>query len=471
MKWVWWMLAGIFPVSALSGTLPSSIAQTLHRHGIPVNDVSIEIRDIESNRSVLSLNSDVSRNPASVIKLITTLSALELLGPQHQWTTEYYADGRIEGDTLAGNLVLKGGGDPFLTVDKLWTHVMSLRGLGIRDITGNLIIDNTLYDITEHDSSAFDDAPNRLYNVGPDAALVNFSATRLVIHPLPRRISVRSEPPLEGLKVINRLKAKSGNCSGKTRGWGYRINKKTQPLQIQFEGSYIANCGVFSVSRSLLPNNEYAYRLFKELWTLSGGELKGSFRVGRLPENADLLSSHPSVPLSDAIKSINKFSNNVMARMLFLNMDIDAENERATLSGARHRVMNWLLENHIEIPGFYIDNGSGLSRATRITAKGIADVLALAWRSLYRPEFLSSLPLAATDGTMRRRLHNSPLAGRARIKTGSVRGVRSLAGYVIAGNGKSYSVTVLIHSDRATFQNGNRIQNAVLEWLFRANTP
>ncbi len=466
-----WLLIVLLPISALADALPSSISQTLKRYGIPVSDISIEVRDIEGKQSILSVNSDVYRNPASVIKLLTTLAALELLGPQHQWKTRYYVDGKIRDDELVGNLVLKGGGDPFLTVDRLWSHVMTLRGLGIRNITGNLIIDNTLYDIPKHDRSAFDDAPSRLYNVGPDAALVNFSANRLVIQPLAGRISVRNEPPLEGMKLINHLKPKSGKCRDKTKGWGYRVDQNADNIEVRLEGAYSMNCGTYSISRSLLPNNEYTYRLFKQLWIQSGGTLNGYYRVSPLPKNSQLLSSHPSVPLSDLITSINKYSNNVMTRMLFLNLDAENEDDPATLSGARSKLASWLLSNNIEIPNLYVDNGSGLSRTTQITSKGIAELLELAWQSLYRPEFLSSLPLVAIDGTMRSRLRNSPLVARARIKTGSVKGVRSMAGYVIANNGKPYSVTVLIQSSNITFQKGNQIQNAVLEWLYSVNNP
>ncbi|MYB34587.1 MAG: D-alanyl-D-alanine carboxypeptidase/D-alanyl-D-alanine-endopeptidase [Gammaproteobacteria bacterium] len=460
-----WLLVALLPVSALADALPSSISQTLKRYGIPVSDVSIEIRDIDSNQSILSVNSNVYRNPASVIKLVTTLAALELLGPQYQWKTRYYVDGKIRDDMLVGNLILRGGGDPFLTVDRLWSHVMTLRGLGIRSITGNLIIDNTLYDIPKHDRSAFDGAPSRLYNVGPDAALVNFSASRLVIQPLAGHISIRNEPPLEGMKLINQLKPKSGKCHSKTRGWSYRVDKDSDNIEVRFEGSYSTNCGIYSISRSLLPNNEYTYRLFKRLWIQSGGTLDGSYRVASLPENSQLLSSHSSVPLSDLITSINKYSNNTMTRMLFLNLDAENEDDQATLSGSRNRLVNWLLSNNIEIPDLYVDNGSGLSRTTRITSNGMAELLDLAWQSLYRPEFLSSLPIVALDGTMKKRLVNSPLAGRARIKTGSVKGVRSMAGYIVASDGKTYSVTVLIQSSNVSFHNGNRVQDAVLKWI------
>lgn len=459
------LAVGFFPAAALSNVLPTQIAETLDRYSIPISDVSIEIRDIEKNEPILSINGDVSRNPASVIKLVTTLAALELIGPHHQWTTKYYAYGRIEDDMLIGDLVLKGGGDPFLTADKLWNHVTSLRGLGIRSISGNLLIDNTLYDIPAHDRSAFDNAPNRLYNVGPDAALVNFSATRLVVQPLSGKITVRAEPPLENISLNNRLVAKSGRCRSKAQGWNYRIDNTATAIQVGFSGAYPTNCGAYSISRSVMSNNEYTYRLFNLLWTQSGGRLGGSYRIGRLPEESLLLSSHSSTLLSDAIKSINKFSNNVMARMLFLNLDIENQNKQATLPGARKKIANWLSENNIDIPDLYIDNGSGLSRITRITANGVAELLQLGWNSLYRPEFLSSLPILAKDGTVRKRLFNSPIAGRARIKTGSVKGVRSMAGYLIGDNGKPYSVTVLIQSDRVTFHKGNRIQDAILKWV------
>lgn len=452
--------------SAQGNQLPGSISSLLNKYGIPVSAVSVDVRDAQTNQSVLSINSTTPRNPASVIKLLTTLSALEILGPDYTWETRYFIDGKLQDQTLNGNLILQGSGDPFLTVERLWHQVLSIRQRGIKTITGDLIIDNTLFDLPPHNPGAFDKQATRLYNVGADAALVNFSATRFVMHPLNGGVSVSADPPMAGLKVINKLKAAPGKCKSKNAGWSYAVDRGEQ-ITVTFSGSYRSRCGQHSIARALIDNPQYTYRLFKYLWHSSGGELQGSYRLGRIPVDLDSLLTYPSEPLADVITSINKHSNNVMTRNLFLTLNAQTENVPATMDGARKMIRNWLVVNGISMAGFYIDNGSGLSRKTRITNQSLAELLHRGWNSNYRPEFLSSLSLSSLDGTMRKRLRDSGLQGRARIKTGLIQGVRSMAGYVNARVNRQYIVSMMIESNKVNYWNGNEIQDALLKWVYR----
>jgi D-alanyl-D-alanine carboxypeptidase/D-alanyl-D-alanine-endopeptidase (penicillin-binding protein 4) len=451
---------------AFSDKLPAQVSKLVSKYGIPPDAISIDVRDLSSDNSILRVNSDKPRNPASVIKLLTTLSALELLGPDYVWNTRYYIHGKLAGDVIQGDLVIRGDGDPFLTVDRLWHHILSIRERGIRAISGSLVIDNSLFDIPPHNRSAFDEQPARLYNVGPDAALANFSATRFVFHPINDHISVFADPPLADMVVINKIKPADGKCKSKNSGWNYDIKRTGEKLYATFSGTFRIRCGQHSISRALFSNNEYTFRLFKYLWRQSGGIFDGGYRIARVPENAKILITYPSVPLADIITSINKYSNNVMTRNLFLTLDSQVENHPATLDGARIMLSKWLTANNLSMPELYVDNGSGLSRKTRISSRSLSDLLRHGWNSNYHPEFLSSLSLSALDGTMRKRLHDSGLQGRARIKTGLINGVRSMAGYVNARNNRQYSVAMMIESSRVNYWNGNEIQDAVLKWIY-----
>ena len=459
--------------------LPDSVAILLKKYGIPLSAVSLDIQEAESQSTLVSLNSNVPRNPASVIKLVTTLSALEILGPDYQWHTRYWADGTISNGVLTGDLVLQGGGDPFLTVDKFLHQVLSIRQRGIHTITGSLVIDNSLFDVADHDRAQFDGQPSRLYNVEPDAALVNFSATRFIIQPMAtrgansgaNRIAIFADPPIANLVVENNIKPQSGKCpnrnSGRNHGWSYELHKKGDKVIARFDGKYRSRCGQHSITRSLFSNREYTYRLFKYLWSNSGGTFDGGYRMAVTPDHAIAIISYPSEPLADVITSINKYSNNVMARQLMLSLDAQGQDRPATIAGGRAAIKNWLSENAGIMPGLIIDNGAGLSRKTRITTANLTDLLQHGWRSNYRAEFLSSFPLAALDGTMKKRLHDSALPpGRARIKTGLINSVRSMAGFVNASNNKHYSVAMMIESKNVGFGNGNVIQDAVLEWIY-----
>ncbi|WP_424947344.1 D-alanyl-D-alanine carboxypeptidase/D-alanyl-D-alanine-endopeptidase [Candidatus Spongiihabitans sp.] len=533
----------------------------LKKHGIPLSAVSLDIQATESQHTLVSLNSNAPRNPASVIKLVTTLAALEILGPAYQWHTRYFADGAISNGVLNGDLVLQGGGDPFLTVDKFLHHVLSLRQRGIHTITGSLVIDNSLFDVANHDRARFDGQPSRLYNVEPDAALVNFSATRFIIQPMQTngetRIAVFADPPLSGLVVENNMKPQPGKCPkrnrGRNRGWSYELHKTGDQVIARFNGKYRSRCGQHAIARSLFSNHEYTYRLFKYLWRMSGGAFDGGYKIttardggsannvgnnylptardggsannvgnnylptarddamdgggrathatkdgggratqeakaeeakaeggsadfagakNRPTDHAIAILSYPSEPLADIIASINKYSNNVMARQLLLSLDAhrqqaQGQNQPATVAGGIAAINNWLSENVGIMPELIIDNGAGLSRKTRITTANLTALLQQGWRSNYRAEFLSSFSLAALDGTMKKRLRMSALPpGRARIKTGLINRVRSMAGFVNARDNKHYSVAMMIESKNVSFGNGNVIQDAVLEWIY-----
>lgn len=456
----------LFATTAFAHSLPDRVARLLQDYRIPVSAVSIDVRQMETGRSVLSLNSDVPRTPASVIKVLTTLAALEMLGPHYQWETRYLADGQIKQGVLHGDLVLKGGGDPFLTVEQFWGQVLDIRQRGIQTITGDLIIDNTLFRLPNHDRSAFDNEPARLYNVGPDAALVNSSATNFVIQPRDGRAIVFASPPMAGLEIENQLTLSDGKCYHPGHGWQYGIHRKNEKIIARFKGKYRRSCDQYSFGRSIVPNLEYTYRLFAYLWTSTGGRFNGGYRVERTPSTARPLATHASRPLADMITGINKFSTNALARQLMLGLDAQDENKPATIEGARRAIGDWLTASNLPMPLLKLDNGSGLSRQTQITSGDLEKLLQYGWHSNFRAEFLSSLALVALDGTMKKRLVDSNLTGRARIKTGWLKGVRSMTGYVHARNGTWYSVTLIIESGSIRYKDGNRIQDALLKWVY-----
>ncbi len=341
------------------------------------------------------------------------------------------------------------------------------------------MFDNSRFAPARHDRGAFDGEAERLYNVGPDAAMINLSATRFVIEPRGgygdgsggvAEIRITAEPPLAGLEIVNRVQPEDGGCISRNAGWSYRMDRSAagaNPNPVaRFRGAYRPRCGDHSFSRSILPNTEYAHRLFTALWRAMGGTFAGGYRVAKTPQSARLLLTKPSRPLADLITGINKFSNNVMSRQLLLGIAAELRGAPATAEAGIAAVREWLAASGVRMPGLVIENGSGLSRTSRATAAGLSALLERGWVSAYRPEFVSSLPLAAIDGTMRTRLDGTALRGRARIKTGSIDGVRSMAGYVHGRNGRHYSVVMIIDSGRVNFANGNAVQDALLRWVY-----
>ena len=212
---------------------------------------------------------------------------------------------------------------------------------------------------------------------------------------------------------------------------------------------------------------EYAFGLFKALWQQSGGVLSGTLKLGALPPDARLLYTYESLTLGEVIRLVNKFSSNAMARTLFLTLGAEKFPGRpATPEEGREAIRDFLARHDITIPGLQLENGSGLSRNERITAAGLADVLLAAYRSQFMPEFAASLPLSATDGTLKRHFRSPEMQGRLRMKTGTLDDVKALAGYVHAASGKTFITVVILNHPTAAQGSGEAIENALVQWVF-----
>jgi serine-type D-Ala-D-Ala carboxypeptidase/endopeptidase (penicillin-binding protein 4) len=440
-------------------SLPGNIAATLAQAGIAESEIGVYVHDLTSDREVLSFGADRALNPASTMKLLTTLAALELLGPAYTWKTEAWLDGTLEGGRLNGNLVLKGYGDPKFNIESLWLFLRDLRNRGLRDIGGDLLLDRSFFAIDNHDPALFDNEPSRPYNVGADALLINYKTFRLQFVPDEGRqtVDIFSEPALPQTLVVNDLRLGPGSCDV----WPEKpaINENT----LTFSGVFPSGCGERFRYFSLLSANDYAQTLFRQFWLQVGGNWSGSVRDGELPAMAKLFATWESPPLSELIRDVNKFSVNVMARQIFLTLGA-RENPPATLAKSQRALREWLERRGLSFPELVVENGAGLSRADRISSRHLAQVLIAAYHSPLMPEYMASLSLTAIDGTMKKRLSNSPVAGKSHMKTGYIDGVRAIAGYTLDARGRMLAVVLLINHPGA--RNAQPVQDALLEWVY-----
>jgi D-alanyl-D-alanine carboxypeptidase/D-alanyl-D-alanine-endopeptidase (penicillin-binding protein 4) len=439
-------------------TLPEPIATSLGQAAVPESSIGVYVHDLTTDAPVLAVGADRPLNPASVMKLVTTLAALEILGPAHAWKTEAYLDGTLAGDRLEGNLVLKGYGDPKLTLEGFWLFLRDLRNRGLRDIAGDLVLDRSFFEVSNHDPAQFDNEPTRPYNVGPDPLLLNFKSFRLQFVPDDERraVSVLSEPMLPQVTLVNNLYLAPGFCDIWPEKPAHDGNTLT------FNGVFPSSCGEKSRDFSLLAPNEYMSAVFAQIWRQIGGSWSGSVRDAQVSASAKLFATRESAPLAEIVHDVNKFSNNVMARHLFLALGA-RDGGPATLDKSDRATRDWLTKRGLSFPELTIDNGAGLSRTARISARHLGELLAAAWKSPLMPEYVASLPLAAVDGTMRKRLNNSPVAGRAHIKTGYLDEVRANAGYVIDSHGHMLAVVFLVNHPAA--RHAQPALEAFLEWV------
>jgi D-alanyl-D-alanine carboxypeptidase/D-alanyl-D-alanine-endopeptidase (penicillin-binding protein 4) len=478
MRLLFTLLSLLLSANVQAVALPHSVQQELKKVGIPLNAVAVEVREVGNHAPLIALNAQRPMNPASTMKLITTYAALDLLGPAYTWKTEAWIDGELKDGVLKGNLILKGYGDPKFTIEQFWLWLSELRARGLREIQGDLILDRSFYELPSHDPSEFDNDAVRAYNVGPDALLINFNTLRLRYIPTGSALTVVTEPPLDGLILDNRLAPNGGkaNCDN----WDDLF--QVQPLgdSVVLQGDYALECGEREQNLSVMPHTRYVGALFNAIWKELGGSLKGKERDGLISSNATLFSTHRSEPLSGIIRDINKYSNNVMARQLFLTLgsaikdpsqpDTTTIDESANIKLGSMNIERsilttqmWLMSNQLRFPELVLENGAGLSRKERISAAHMSELLQHASNHPLSAELEASLPILGVDGSVKKRLKKSPAASHAHLKTGTLTGVKTIAGYVRAQSGKEWVLVFFINHPYA--QRAQDAQDALIEWV------
>jgi D-alanyl-D-alanine carboxypeptidase/D-alanyl-D-alanine-endopeptidase (penicillin-binding protein 4) len=407
----------------------------------------------------MATNESVPMNPASTMKLVTTYAALNLLGPAYTWRTEAFATGSLRKDILDGDLVIRGGGDPKLVIESLWLLISRIRAYGVRDIRGDVVLDKSAFEPFVHDPGLFDGEVTRPYNAGPDALLLNFKALTLGFVPdlETRTVRVVATPMLAGMRLPGAVRGIEGNCGD----WRARLQADfSDPMTPVFRGAYALSCGEKTWPVSVLGHTQYFAAAFRELWESSGGIWTGKVHEGPVPADARRIALHESSGLAEVIRDINKFSNNVMARQLFLTIGAEVSRQPGNAERAAQAVRGWLASRGIGMPELVLENGSGLSRKERISAASLARLLEDAYAGALMPEFMSSLPLVGVDGTMKKR---NGASGSAHIKTGLLADVRAIAGYVLAASGRRYVVVAIINHPNA--RDAQPAHDTLLQWV------
>jgi D-alanyl-D-alanine carboxypeptidase/D-alanyl-D-alanine-endopeptidase (penicillin-binding protein 4) len=437
--------------------VPAAVTQVMAAQRLPASAASFVILEADSGLVVASHNADTPRSPASTIKTVTTFAALDMLGPAFLWQTRAWV--------RDGDLILQGGGDPYMTIERWWSFVQGLRTQGLKSIRGDIVIDNGAFSLPKEDPAAFDGRPNRSYNVLPDALMVNFQTIdfKLFADPDSHRVQVIASPAPVNLEVENRIRFVPGRCSGAAGRVDFQVASADWD-RVVFSGALSPHCAERSFARVLLSPATYAFGTFVELWRQSGGEFSGKLRIEPTPADAKPLFTFDSLSLGEIVRLTNKHSSNLMARHLLLTLGKERYGDPATLEKGAAAIADWGRERGFDLSGVDIDNGSGLSRSTHITVLQMAKVLNAAYHSRFAPEYLASLPLAGMDGTLRARMKSTP-AGSVRLKTGHLESVSGVAGYVTAPTGKTYILVSLVNHIRADFGAAEPVHAALVAWI------
>lgn len=443
---------------AASARLPPEIYAALERARLPPESLVVVVQEAGSSRTRLAWRADVPVNPASLTKLLTTYAALDLLGPAWTWSTPVWLQGTVADGVLDGNLVIKGSGDPKLVPERLWLLLRRVQQLGVREIKGDIVLDRSAFSVPEQSPADFDGEPLRPYNVRADALLLAYRSVLLSFTPdVARGVAlVGVDPPLAGVQADSSVPLGAGICND----WRGELKADfSDPTRLRLAGSFPASCGEKAWPVAYADPRSYNDRMVSALWREMGGKLGGSVRDGLAPATAPAFTS-VSPALSEVVREINKFSNNVMAQQLFLTLGLNRGGSGSP-EASREVLRRWLNERlGRAAEGAVLDNGSGLSRETRLSAQQLARVLQSAWASPVMPELVASLPVSGTDGTL---IRSKAAPGRAHLKTGSLRDVSGVAGYVLANNGRRYVVVAVVNHPNANA--ARPAIDALVQWV------
>ncbi|TAG46947.1 MAG: D-alanyl-D-alanine carboxypeptidase/D-alanyl-D-alanine-endopeptidase [Betaproteobacteria bacterium] len=455
--------------SALAA-MPKPLSQSFRAAGVPESSVAIYVREVGRERPIIEHRAAVPMNPASTMKLVTTLVGLDALSPSYSWKTEFLTDGRLSDGVLDGALYIRGGGDPKFTWENLQVAIKALREQGIREIKGDFVMDRSRFIKVADDPAQFDGKPLRPYNVMPDALLYNFKSVGFKFSPQPdNSVSITSDGPIpDGLDIVNRLRATGGSCGDWRTLVTPVFESSGNAVRASFTGTYAKECGDRDWYVSLFDHAGIVSGSFAKLWRDSGGVWSGRARDGIVPAIAQKRFTHSSPPLSSMISDINKFSNNVMARQLLLTIDSELRKSAGSVASATQSVRDWAGNRGFDVPDLRIENGSGLSRTERISAKSMGRFLEYGLTAPYSRDFVLSLPVAATDGTLSRRFNNMAADGNAFLKTGTLDGVKTLAGYLMLPDKRLVLFVGFINHPNADA--GVKALDAAVEWVYQ-NPP
>ena len=448
-----------FAGPGLAASLPRPVARALQRAQLPADALVAVVQEVGATRSRLEWQAEQPVNPASLMKLFTTFAALDLLGPNWTWSTPVWLHGTLRDGVLYGDLVIQGSGDPTLVLERVWLLLRRVQQLGVREIRGDIVLDRTAFVVPEQDPAEFDGEPLRPYNVRADALMLNYKALLLTFTPDTASgvARITADPPLAGVRVDASVPLGTAACAD----WRGALRADfSDASRIRFGGTFATACGEKLWPVAYVDPQRYNGRALLGLWQTMGGKLDGQVRDGTAPTGAPSFT-FTSAPLADVVRDINKYSNNVMAQQLFLTLG-RVQRGAGTPEAAREALREWAAQRlGPEAAELVIDNGSGLSRDNRVTARLLARLLQAAWATPLMSELTSSLPISGLDGTLKR---SRSTPGRAHLKTGSLRSVRGVAGFVLGNSGRRYVVVALLSHPNAEGDAARSSLDALVQW-------
>jgi len=445
-----------------SHALPNEVQNFINNSTIKSEDVSIYIKEVGRKNPLISLNADKSHTPASVIKVLSTYASLLKLGFDYRIPTKFYVAGSVRQGILYGDIVVKGFGDPTLDSKDLDEIVKKIYAKGIRKITGNIIIDRSYFRVGTKDNSGFDENKYSPYNAMPDAMMFNERISTICVTPNQNKVLKKTAD--NSYRLINKLQRVNKPCRGRYSWPGVRIDTSSAVPSVLLQGKISKKCGKRNICKVITKPYKSFYYAFKEKLNKEGIRVKGNMRLRKVPSHAKLLLIHYSDTLEKIVARTAKKSNNLYARHLLLTLGAKMYGAPATVTKGRRAVESILRSRGaLGFGNLKIDNGSGLSRTAKITAKLLSGMFEHAYKK-YAERWAQTLSIAGIDGTIKRRFKGTIVKNRAWMKTGTLKRVKNIGGYVKSKSGKLYTAVILVQSNRGNWR-ASKLQNDIIKWL------
>ena len=461
---IFFFLLVIVSVS-VSAEMPQPYKTLISKYNFKKDSYSFVVKNLTNpQKKVIIYNGSKNFNPASLIKIITSFIALEKLGPNYKWRSDFYYTGELKGHILQGDIIFVGRGDASFSIDNLESLIREIQKKGIKKIEGNLILNKSYFGKIP-DVIDFDDDPMRAYNVLPNAISIQSNTINFKFTPQDNSVKIDAKPNLKYLKIKNNLKVSEKNCVSWKQALDYQKANSIMDDTIIFQGYMSNKCSKKEIDLSVIDNSRYFYEAFKYLWVQNGGDFSGGYWVNdneRL--EGELLSSHLSRPLGVLVRDMNKHSLNLMSRNLMLTVMAENLKIKATEDDVNHFVLDWLGNHDIVTNNIFIENGAGLSRRTSINAESLLEIMDKIYEHPYMPEILSSFSILNEDGTLEKKMPLSKVKKNGHFKTGSLKNVSAIAGYLVDKE-KDKKILIFLMNDKAANKSHN-FQNDLINLAF-----
>jgi len=477
------------PAATAADALPAPVAAILRSSGLPPTSFALDVRPVDGGDAppLLAWHADRPFLLASTTKVVTSLAALDLLGPSHRWRTRAYATGPVVDGRIAGDLVIVGGAVG-LTANELRRWFRQMRDEGVRTIAGNIVLDDValLHELDPKQAATTvaersPDAPldPRTYNVGKLLVTVRPAAGE--------RAAVTVRPSPANVRIVNDVFMDGSGCAAWARWKSADEIGDGPPLQLWVRGRWRADCAGEDIAYvappagarldpelgAMRPQPIAAPKLVAELWADAGGKLLGRVVVrdtAAPPPRRVAWSSELLTPVGEVLREMNKTSNNEAARNVLLSLASPADGAPGlrvgALRAAQERMRGWLRTQGLRDGDITVVLGSGQSRAERGKPRAVVELLRNAWRSADSQTLVDSLPIAGVDGTLVHRMTHGAATGQAYLKTGTLSDTRALAGYVRAQSGRVYAVSLIVTDPDAA--KGTPALDSLVEWVARS---